>query len=479
MVTESAPLLGTYGPAISKDGYYRLEAGWAAPQADSFMLQVLAPSGPFHNTVKGSFTGASRQYTDLVMKPGVGPTPVTQFESIVSAEKGYTLSWTTYAGRYTYSIYRKKIADPFYRRVAKDLKTRSWTDSTAIADINYQYIICMHGWDGAIGLPSAAVQVGPAMQTVQSGASFHNWIQTGKTAGPALPDSAYIVAGRKRFQLAPGGMDRLAMAKLVSAPDRPLPGLLKEARFLMLTDWEGLKRDAHRKMLPAQRLALTDTLQTWVYQNAANLMAQSFLPPEGKSGFPYYVFSREPTWGWGHGGQVFHESLTMLAYAHIHPERAMASQRVFAERQHPDGYINYRTGPYLDETIETNGQPTLSAPWYAWTNWELYRITKDRKFLEEMYRSSVKLFEYILKNRDKDGDGLTEWGGHAVLESVRDGEVAVWDEVADPAELEALDMNCMLVQEARSLSQMAAELGLDGEATRWKQEADKIGRAHV
>jgi hypothetical protein len=32
-----------------------------------------------------------------------------------------------------------------------------------------------------------------------------------------------------------------------------------------------------------------------------------------------YVFSREPTWGWGHDGQVFHESLSMLAYALFDP----------------------------------------------------------------------------------------------------------------------------------------------------------------
>ena len=42
-------------------------------------------------------------------------------------------------------------------------------------------------------------------------------------------------------------------------------------------------------------------------------------PPEGRTRFNYYVFSREPTWSWGHDGQVFHESLSMLAYAHLDP----------------------------------------------------------------------------------------------------------------------------------------------------------------
>ena len=87
-------------------------------------------------------------------------------------------------------------------------------------------------------------------------------------------------------------------------------------------------------------------------------MRQVMLPPEAKCGFNYYVFSREPQWGWGHGGQVFHESLTMLSYALMDPMGAMNSQRVYRERQYQNGYINYRTGPYLDETIPYKGQLT-------------------------------------------------------------------------------------------------------------------------
>src|SRR5690606_3809426 len=137
-----------------------------------------------------------------------------------------------------------------------------------------------------------------------------------------------------------------------------------------------------------------------LYHSANNMMRQVFYPPEGKSSYNYYVFSREPTWGWGHGGQVFHESIAMLAYAYVDPVSAMNSQRVYSERQYPNGYINYRTGSYLDEIIEHNGQLTSSAPWYSWLNWEVYTITKDREFLAEMYNSSKKFYRFIVENRD-------------------------------------------------------------------------------
>jgi glycogen debranching enzyme len=200
------------------------------------------------------------------------------------------------------------------------------------------------------------------------------------------------------------------------------------------------------------------------------MMRQVFYPPEGKSNFNYYVFSREPTWGWGHGGQVFHESLTIPAYALLDPESAMNSQRVYSQRQYDNGYINYRTGAYLDEIIEYEGQLTSSAPWYNFQNWELFEVTHDKVFLTEMYESGKRFYNFYVSNRDLDKDGLCEWGGHAVLESVRDANVAVWDEVGWPSNFEAVDLNCMLVMEAKSLEKMARELDLEVEAETWKQD---------
>jgi hypothetical protein len=115
-----------------------------------------------------------------------------------------------------------------------------------------------------------------------------------------------------------------------------------------------------------------------LYWSCFSLMRQCMMPPEGKCHYNYYVFSREPKWGWGYGGQVFHESLALLAYAYMDPAGAMNSQRVFIERQHTDGYINYRTGPYLDETIPYSNQLTTSAPWFNYENLEIYKISRDR-----------------------------------------------------------------------------------------------------
>lgn len=286
-------------------------------------------------------------------------------------------------------------------------------------------------------------------------------------------DSGRLIAFKKNFQIAPHQSVHFRFSRIMMPQDKPSSQLESESR---LTDHLKIEdfREANEKLFSkTPQPPFRDSASMYLYWSACNMMHQVFLPPEGNLKYNYYVFSREPHWGWGHGGQVFHESISMLAYAFIDPESAMNSQRVFAERQHPNGYINYRTGPYLDEVIEENGELTSSAPWYSWLNWEVFKITKDTSFLREMYQSSKRFYNYFVSNRDKDHDGLCEWGGEAILESVRDSKVAVWDQVGYPSNFESVDLNCMLVMEARSLEKMARVLHLNKEADGWKKDYQK------
>ena len=286
-------------------------------------------------------------------------------------------------------------------------------------------------------------------------------------------DSAHIVAFGKNISLQPHQSSSFRIFRIVQPLNQSASSMSKLADSLNKVP-VAFYRKANESLFSKTPLPVfNDSASTALYWSACNMMRQNFYPPEGNLKHNYYVFSREPQWGWGHGGQVFHESIAMLAYAYIDPVSAMNSQRVFSDRQHPNGYINYRTGSYLDEVIEYKNQLTSSAPWYSWLNWEVYNITKDKAFLKEMYQSSKRFYNFYTSHRDSDHDGLCEWGGEAVLESVRDGLVAVWDQVGYPAEFEALDLNCMLVMEAKSLEKMAATLGLKTEAIEWKKDYQK------
>ena len=285
--------------------------------------------------------------------------------------------------------------------------------------------------------------------------------------------TAKIISLQKSVTISVGNSVTLKVIRGINEAGKDISQPISNCKLLMTENLEKFVKEDEKTYSKIPQINFEVKDYNALYWNAFSLLRQCMLPPEGKCHYNYYVFSREPRWGWGYGGQVFHESLSMLAYVLMDPQSAMNSQRVFMERQHPDGYINYRTGPYLNETIPDNGQLTTSAPWFNWENWEIYKLTKDRKFLEDAYLSGKKLFEYFIKNRDSNNDGLCEWGGDGELESVRDARVAIWDEVGKPSNFDDVALNFDLVKEAKSLEAMANDLGFKEEAKTFKENYEK------
>jgi len=279
------------------------------------------------------------------------------------------------------------------------------------------------------------------------------------------------IAGWRVFRMQPG--DATSFRVQVSLDERGKINRDAENKKLLQMDPERMVNEDEKVYARIPKLEITNNDNALLYWGAFSLMRQCMMPPEGECRYNYYVFSREPRWGWGYGGQVFHESLAMMAYAYMDPFGAMNSQRVYMERQQDDGYINYRTGPYLNERIETGGEPTSSAPWYNYENLEIYKITRDRKFLREAYESGKKFYQYYVSKRDSNQNGLCEWGAHAELESVRDARVAVWDKVGWASNFEGPDLNSMLVREAKSLAEMAKILGEESAWNQWTHEANQ------
>jgi hypothetical protein len=316
----------------------------------------------------------------------------------------------------------------------------------------------------------------------------------GDTLSGDLTQAAPLAALRFAMTLPAGAAAEFRIVRAVSpvaAPAASSPRTLAAAA-LALTD-EQLRDEGQRAYTRAMPSPTASARSRLVYEHALNLARQSMLPAEGRTRFNYYVFSREPTWSWGHDGQVFHESLSMLAYAYFDVRSAMDSQRVFIEAQDPDGYIPYRIGSYVVRTFPVKGEKTSSAPFFAWTNWEVYRVARDprvaarsgvsadeaRAFLRESYDAGAKFVRFWLDRRDADRDGLLEWGGHAVLECVRDSLVPIWDllgrdDPSAPSLVEALDLNAMVVREMRALADAAAELGRPDDASGWRGRAEKL-----
>jgi len=472
LLTESAPRWGNADENVNASGFYGVELGnfGNLNEADRYHIRLRCmysgEEAEFEETIS-EFANKNNIRRNLLLRSDQKVVDVPTLKSLISPQDGtIRLHWT---GRFDqeYHIYRRIYGQQgFYERIGAQLTTHTLIDSLPVNGLIHGYVLLASDEEGCFSIHSNEV-------TSLSHRDFVSYVRDGRMSDSIPRNLLQVISARKRIHLGPKESRPVSIGRGFARDPVEREQIQHELfdRFQADPNPFIAENEAFFSNVPI--LKTEDAEIQLLYHSAFNLMCQVMLPAEGRCGFNYYVFSREPTWGWGHGGQVFHESITMLAYAFLNPIGAMDSQRIYRERQYDNGYINYRTGPYLDEIIEYAGELTSSAPWYAWLNWEVFTITNDHEFLKEMYESSKQFYHYYISNRDKDGDGLCEWGGHAVLESVRDAYVAVWDEVGWPSEFEALDLNCMLVMEADALAQMAETLSLREEAEEWRRDAQR------
>jgi hypothetical protein len=320
---------------------------------------------------------------------------------------------------------------------------------------------------------------------------FYNYIKTdyyseSRTQDSLnLMDSGFVdfVSLQYKFELKPGETKSIRYFRGEQDQNENLNNLVQQVLELKTASLQPFVDENIKLFSKVPRINFISDEEKLVYLSAFNLVRGCMLPPTGETSHNFYVFSRNPLWGWGHGHQVLHESLSMIAYVYLDPESAQESQRVYMEQQSDSGLIAYRHGPRGAQTYPHKGEPTTSAPFFSWINWELYKVGHDKKFLAEAYNSGVKYMNWLSEHRDKDKDGMFEWGPYGIIENVRDWYNAVFqvsaeryldvDEEDISDELECLDLTLMIIKEMRCLSQMAMELGKKAEAKEWIEKADK------
>jgi len=303
-----------------------------------------------------------------------------------------------------------------------------------------------------------------------------------------LKDAGYVdfIALHLKSKLNPGEEISFRYLRGVQAQNENADSLKNEMTRLKSLSLQEFFEDNLKLFSTIPKLQFETDAEKQVYLGAFNLVRGCMYPPSGKTSFNFYSFSRNPLWGWGHGHQVLHESLSMLAYAYLDPVSAEGSQWVYMEQQGPDGLIAYRHGPRGMQDYPHNNKPTTSAPFFSWINWEIYKVSHDKLFLQDSYQSGSKYVEWLIRNRDTNKDGTFEWGPNGIIENVRDWYNAVFqvsaeryldvdkEDISD--ELECLDLTCMVIKEERSLSKMARELGKYREADKWLAKADSVSR---
>ncbi len=298
----------------------------------------------------------------------------------------------------------------------------------------------------------------------------------------AAGGQASIVALQRTLSLKPGASSTARFVRSVQDAARPEAELLDDARQARSADLQKCVDDDEALYRGVPRVTFTSPAEKMVYLGAFNLVRQCMMPPSGQTSRNFYVFSRNPVWGWGHGHQVMHESLSMIPYVYLDAHSAEESQRIYIDQQYEDGLIAYRHGPRGPQVYPHEGTPTTSAPFFSWTNWEMYTVTKNKPFLRDAYDAGARFVRYLEQERDQDKDGLFEWGPYGIIENVRDGWNVVFqlfsegeDEGRDIShELEVLDLSAEVANEMYSLRQMAQELGDTAGVREWSTKFDRL-----
>lgn len=148
------------------------------------------------------------------------------------------------------------------------------------------------------------------------------------------------------------------------------------------------------------------------WRSAAGMMKYDSVTPSVTARW----FSGNQTWPWDTWKQAY-------AMAHFNPEiakeniRAMFAYQIKQNdpvRPFDVGYIPdliaYNTSPERGgdggNWSERNTKPSLA----SWAVMEVYKTTKDKAWLEEMYPKLVAYHNWWLRNRDHNGNGIPEYG---------------------------------------------------------------------
>ena len=142
---------------------------------------------------------------------------------------------------------------------------------------------------------------------------------------------------------------------------------------------------------------------------------------------------------------------------------------------------------YRDTIIENHNLRDTKPPLSAWSVWEVFQLSKDKEFLQELFPKIEKYHAWWYKYRDIDQNGLCEYGSTdgsliaAKWESGMDNAVRFDDAKIISNNLkggsmnrESVDLNAYLFAEKEYLAKMALELGFPEKSAQYQSEAKQL-----
>ena len=215
------------------------------------------------------------------------------------------------------------------------------------------------------------------------------------------------------------------------------------------------------------------------YVKALSVLRVNVCSPEGKIGGGLWTTTnRVPhrnMWLWD---SVMHA----FGWQYHNPALAVRAIEAVLDTQREDGFIEHMTGPYDDEIIpnmnNTSPPVVTQPPILAWGLWNLYSRSGDKEVLSRNFERLERYLQWDLKNRDRNGNMLLEWHieGDPICRSGESGaDNSARFDAAIP--LDAVDFSSFWALDAKALSLMAQELGMDKKMQHWSDLHGKMSDA--
>lgn len=176
--------------------------------------------------------------------------------------------------------------------------------------------------------------------------------------------------------------------------------------------------------------------------------------------------NRTPHKRWWLWDSVFHS----IGNRYIDPELAYDTLRSIMDVEEPDGFIPHMS--YPEGWIVPHTQPPL----IAWGLYRLYERTGRRDWVENLYDGNRRFLDWIMANRDANGNHLYEWYVDPDVEVCRCGESGMDNTPRfDVVQLmDSIDFSCYMANEMRHMEKLARVLGLDADAEKYASLFEKM-----
>ncbi len=198
-----------------------------------------------------------------------------------------------------------------------------------------------------------------------------------------------------------------------------------------------------------------------------SVMKSQVYTPEGKFTCRWTTPDRTPHKRWWFWDSIFHS----IGNYYVDPQLALDTLYTMVDVQDADGRIPHSSFP--EKGWPTQTQPPL----LAWALYRLYVKTGRLERVKEIYDTNRAHLQWVMRNRDQNGNHLYEWWVNTSTPDCRCGESGMdntprFDDVQG---MDDIDFSCYMANEMRYMAKLARLLERPEEEAEYTALYEKIG----